>query len=329
MMAIPDIWLVDDLARELRADLARLLSGSIESHLRLGEPTGVDDAIIAGKALPLESVELRRASGILLLAPALDERDRVQTALAGREWTWLSVVPDPAPAVQAERSLALLYGLATGILPPRSADSRGESPAPDGDLAPLLGRRLGLLGFGPLAWEMAVRLAAAGMEIAYWSDPPDTRRAAEELLWAARTGAYSVAFDELLRSSDVVALDVEDGYDGSPLIGAAELASMREDALIVNTNAPRAIDEGALIQALRGGYFRGVALDRFNFEPLPADSPLRRFERVLLTPGITRPGAELVRQLLAEAAARALERQAGLPLVARRVRRVMRRISGS
>ena len=66
--------------------------------------------------------------------------------------------------------------------------------------------------------------------------------------------------------------------------GADELARMRSTSVLINTSRGAVVDESALIQALRGGDIAGAALDVFEEEPLPADSPLRTLDNVLLAP---------------------------------------------
>jgi len=61
---------------------------------------------------------------------------------------------------------------------------------------------------------------------------------------------------------------------------------MKDGVLIVNTSRGAVIDERALINALRSGKVLGAALDVFEKEPLPADSPLLEMQNVILTPHI-------------------------------------------
>jgi len=60
------------------------------------------------------------------------------------------------------------------------------------------------------------------------------------------------------------------------IVSAAELGAMRSSAILVNTSRGPLIEEGALVKALDAGVIRGVGLDVFDTEPLPADSPFRR-----------------------------------------------------
>jgi D-3-phosphoglycerate dehydrogenase len=68
------------------------------------------------------------------------------------------------------------------------------------------------------------------------------------------------------------------------MIGAAELARMRPDALVVNTSRGGVIDTDALVDALRAGTILGAAIDVHEQEPVPPDHPLMTFDSVVLTP---------------------------------------------
>jgi phosphoglycerate dehydrogenase-like enzyme len=68
------------------------------------------------------------------------------------------------------------------------------------------------------------------------------------------------------------------------LIGDAALGAMKKTAVVMNVGRGPVIDEAALIRALEAGRIRGAALDVFEVEPLPADSPLYKLRNVLLSP---------------------------------------------
>jgi phosphoglycerate dehydrogenase-like enzyme len=69
-------------------------------------------------------------------------------------------------------------------------------------------------------------------------------------------------------------------------VGAIELALMKKDALLINTSRGPVVDEVALLEALHAGRIGGVGIDVYEPEPLPADHPLRKAPRTLLTPHI-------------------------------------------
>ena len=90
--------------------------------------------------------------------------------------------------------------------------------------------------------------------------------------------------DELLAAADVLTLHLPLTPATHHLIDAAALARMPAGAIVVNTGRGPLIDEAALAEALRAAASAGAALDVYEREPLPADSPLRELPGVILSP---------------------------------------------
>jgi phosphoglycerate dehydrogenase-like enzyme len=103
---------------------------------------------------------------------------------------------------------------------------------------------------------------------------------------AAALGVESVPLPELLARADFVTLHVALTPETRHLIDAAALARMQPSAILVNTARGEVVDEAALAAALREGRLAGAGLDVFEREPLPAASPLRALENVVLLPHI-------------------------------------------
>ena len=89
---------------------------------------------------------------------------------------------------------------------------------------------------------------------------------------------------ELLAESDYVVLSMPFNDATRGMIGTAELAAMRESAVLINVARGGVVDEPALIEALRAGTIRGASLDVVSEEPLPEDSPLWTLPNCVLTP---------------------------------------------
>jgi D-3-phosphoglycerate dehydrogenase / 2-oxoglutarate reductase len=90
--------------------------------------------------------------------------------------------------------------------------------------------------------------------------------------------------EDLLGRSDFVSLHCDLNPSSYHLIDSNSLALMRTEAILINTARGAIVDEAALIQALSTGVIAGAALDVFESEPLPVDSPLLRMDNVLLAP---------------------------------------------
>ncbi|WP_369046188.1 D-2-hydroxyacid dehydrogenase family protein [Sinomonas sp. P10A9] len=143
----------------------------------------------------------------------------------------------------------------------------------------LEGRRLGLLGLGNLGARVAKVGLAFGMDVVAWSQNLTDERAAE-------VGVRRVEKDELFASSDILSVHLVLSKRSRGLVGAAELALMKPDAVLVNTSRGPIIDEAALFDALAAGQIGCAALDVYDVEPLPAGHPLRTAPRTVLTPHI-------------------------------------------
>ena len=148
----------------------------------------------------------------------------------------------------------------------------------------LLGRSVGLVGYGMIAEYLVKFLKPFGCRIMVSS----RHISAEEL---AEAGIEAAAAEEIFRTCDVVSLHSSLTARTKHRIGADLLNSMKDGALLVNTARGALIDEEALVLVLQE---RPVwaALDVFETEPLPMDSPLRECERVLLMPHAAGPTAD-------------------------------------
>ena len=93
-----------------------------------------------------------------------------------------------------------------------------------------------------------------------------------------------VSLEELLGRADFVSVNCDLNPTSFHLINADTLALMKAGAVVINTARGPIVDEAALIEAPRSRRIAGAALDVFEVEPLPADSPLRRMDNVMLSP---------------------------------------------
>ncbi len=137
---------------------------------------------------------------------------------------------------------------------------------------------LGVVGVGDIGKAVVRRARAFGMKT-LGSDP-----ATLPVSFVEETGLRLMPLRALLEESDFVSLHCDLNPTTRHLIGRAELAAMRPTAYLINTARGPVIDEAALINALCERRIAGAALDVFEVEPLPADSPLRAMDTCLLAP---------------------------------------------
>jgi D-3-phosphoglycerate dehydrogenase len=93
-----------------------------------------------------------------------------------------------------------------------------------------------------------------------------------------------VSKDELLSKSDFVSLNCDLNPTSFHMIGQRELSLIKPAAYLINTARGPVVDEPALVKALSEARIAGAALDVFEVEPLPVDSPLRQMDNVLMAP---------------------------------------------
>ena len=139
------------------------------------------------------------------------------------------------------------------------------------------GKVLGLLGLGRLGSRMAAIGRAFGMEVQAWSQNLTAEK-------AEAAGARLVDKATLFRTSDWISIHLVLSERSRGLVGAADLELMKPDAWLINTSRGPIIDQPALLAALEAGAIGGAGLDVYDEEPLPADHPLRRAPRTILTP---------------------------------------------
>ncbi|MGN6717607.1 MAG: D-2-hydroxyacid dehydrogenase family protein [Candidatus Binatia bacterium] len=140
----------------------------------------------------------------------------------------------------------------------------------------LQGKTVGVAGFGRIGREVArIIKAFPNTRVLGYSRSLTAARAAE-------VGAESVAFENLLRESDIITVHINFNEQTRGAIGAKEFAMMKRGALLVNTARGAIISESAMIAALESGQLGGVGLDVYDIEPLAMDHPLRRFDNAIL-----------------------------------------------
>jgi D-3-phosphoglycerate dehydrogenase len=168
----------------------------------------------------------------------------------------------------------------------------------------IAGRRMGLVGFGRIAREVAVRARAFQMEV--WAYDPIIGQWPADFDWVKR-----VELRELLVASDILSLHVPLDDKTRGMIGTPELTRMKLDAVLVNCARGGVVNEDALLEALRTKQLRGAILDVFEHEP-PGDHPLLDLPNVIATPHLGASTVEAQRRAGDDAATILIEALAKL-----------------
>ena len=260
-------------------DVVRELLAPTGARVEVGAaPWSGDDVVGLLIWQPVTAEDMARLPGLRVIATCSVGHDHIDAEAAKRQGVWVCNVPDYCIDEMADSTLALVLALLRGVMVlDRSVrDGRWDDHAA-GELVPVAGTRLGVVGFGRIGRGVAERAIALGMEVL----------AADPLVDAhsiAATGPRPATLDELLASCTVVSLHVPLTRETSRLIGARELALMPRGAFLVNTARAGLVDQDALIAALRSGSLGGAALDVLDVEPPSPEHPAPVHPRLIVTP---------------------------------------------
>ncbi len=137
---------------------------------------------------------------------------------------------------------------------------------------------LGVIGIGNIGKAVTRRAKAFGMKV-LGTDIIDI-----DHVFISESGIEMTNLDTLLANSDFVSVNCDLNPTSYHLINANTLSKMKHTAVLINTARGPIVDEKALVAALSSGQVGGAALDVFEFEPLPLDSPLLKMDNVMLAP---------------------------------------------
>ncbi|MEW5420973.1 2-hydroxyacid dehydrogenase [Amorphus sp. 3PC139-8] len=189
----------------------------------------------------------------------------------------------------AEHAAALMFAAARKVAAMDRDLRAGHWEPLEG--AELLGRQLGIIGFGGIGRSFAEIAKALGMKVAIWNRNPV----------AAEWRDYAMPLDELLAGSDVVSLHLALTEETRGMIGDAEIERMKSGAILINTARGGLVDADALLAALAAGKLGHVGLDVFDEEPLPAGSVWTTLPNVTLTAHAGFKTQDAARRLVSQA----------------------------
>jgi phosphoglycerate dehydrogenase-like enzyme len=148
----------------------------------------------------------------------------------------------------------------------------------------LYGKTLCVVGLGNIGRAVAERarpfgLRVVGVKRTIWED---------DVAWDYADELYDTRdLHPALRKADYVVLTLPGTPQTHRLLDAEAISTMKQGAYFANVGRGKVVDEGALVEALRSGHLSGAALDVFEEEPLPEESPLWGLENVIVSPHST------------------------------------------
>ena len=282
-MGIGPVALLEPLPEPLQAKV-RALTPDME--LRFPASRDVADlaaamrgaAYVVTRAVKMPAALLDHAPDLRLIHQWGTGTDGIPLAAARARGIPVARSPGVNAATVADLTVGLMLAASRQIPQTDAALRRGEwdQPAMWDTAFDLCESRVGLVGFGAIAQAVAARLRGFGCEMCY------TRRSGPD---DDTDVAYS-ELPELLSSCDIVSLHLPLSDATRGMIGAAELASMKPGALLVNTSRGALVDEPALIDALQTGPLGAAALDVLAQEPTAPDNPLLALPNTVVLPHV-------------------------------------------
>lgn len=200
--------------------------------------------------------------------------DSIDAAAATKLGIRVCNTPNAFTDAVADTTLGYVLSFARGLASMDRDVRRGLWIKPD--LISLRECTLGVVGVGNIGKAVVRRACAFGTRVL------GTDRVAVDSSFLAETGLVMTSLRQLLQKADFVSLHCDLNPTSFHLIGRNELKAMKSSACLINTARGSIIHETALVEALGEKWIAGAALDVFEVEPLPADSPLRGFPNCFL-----------------------------------------------
>jgi phosphoglycerate dehydrogenase-like enzyme len=199
-----------------------------------------------------------------------------------------------APVV-AEHAVALLLGLWRDLpaLERRRTGHVWDRASLMGKLRSADGARVGILGYGTIGREIALRLKPFGTHVIGIARQPKPCDAAERVIGLGEIAALLPELDALINA-------IPAGPRTLRIVDAGMLAALKPTAVLINIGRGSTVDEDALHAALANGRLAGAGLDVFATEPLPKDHPFWALENVILSPHVAGFGSPQAMQRLHE-----------------------------
>jgi len=230
------------------------------------------DAVIVGDD-PVTHRVLDRATGLKVISKFGTHVDNIDVDVAAARHIPVTFTPGVTHAAVAELTIGLMFALLRGI-PQMDRDIRnGKWSSVAG--VELMGKTLGIVGMGGIGKEVAKRALALGMNVLGFDMHPDVS-------FAEHHGIEYVPADELLKNSDIVTLHLGLNPETRGWLSKMRVGRIRPGSYLINTGRPELIDEGSVLDALRGQRLRGAAFDLPSEENL-FTVPLLTQENVLVS----------------------------------------------
>ncbi|HET7363139.1 MAG TPA: C-terminal binding protein [Burkholderiales bacterium] len=269
------VWESLDVERKILGNLAELVPLQTKKPEEFIAAAADCDALLNTYAGPISAEVMARMPKCRIIARYGIGVDTIDLEAATR--AGIIVTNNPTYCIEevAEHTMALVLACArkTAFYDRLVRGGRWQVP-PGKPMHRMVGATLGLVGFGNIARQVAVRAAAFGMRVLFF-DP---------FVVSGTAGANKVELAELLGESDYVSLHPPLTPQTRKMMNDETFTKMKPSAFLINCSRGPIVDTEALVRALDAKRIAGCALDTVDPEPLPDPHPLRGRENVIVTP---------------------------------------------
>jgi D-3-phosphoglycerate dehydrogenase len=274
---------VDELTRDGALE-AKVQTGLSETDLAAAIPDFV--ALIVRSQTNVTAKILNAAKKLRVIGRAGVGVDNVDVETATRRGVVVLNAPGANTISTAEHTFSLLLSLARNVARADATLKDGTWDRKNLEGVELYNKTLGIIGMGRIGSELSRRAIAFGMRVVAF-DP---------YLSVSRARSLQVELvedlNELLPLADFISLHTPLTTETHHILNAERLAKTKRGVRVINCARGGLINESALADAISDGHVAGAALDVFETEPLPVDSPLRKMSKLVLTPHLGASTAE-------------------------------------
>lgn len=274
--------LISDKIAEI--GLKMLKDAGIEAEMKTGLPEEElvkiipeYDALIVRSATKVTPKIIEAGKNLKIIARAGVGVDNIDLPTATKNGIIVVNSPEGNTVAAAEHTWAMLLAMARQIPQACGKLKSGIWDKKSFRGVEVLNKTLGIVGLGKIGRRVASYALGMGMKV-FATDPFVTEEYAKSL------GVELKDLDTVIKESDFITFHVPKTKETTHMIDAERIKKMKKGVRLVNVARGGIIDENALVEALKSGQVAAAALDVFETEPLPADSPLLGLDNVTVTP---------------------------------------------
>lgn len=261
------------------------------------------DALLVRSATTVDKEVLEAAKNLKIVGRAGVGLDNVDIETATERGVMVANAPTSNIHSACEHAISLLLSTARQIPAADKTLRDGEWKRSSFKGVEILGKTVGIVGFGHIGQLFAQRLAAFETEIIAYDPYANPAR-------AAQLGVELVELEELMGRSDFVTIHLPKTPETSGMFDADLLAKSKKGQIIINAARGGLVDEQALADAIKSGHIRGAGFDVYASEPC-TDSPLFELDEVVVTPHLGASTVEAQDRAGTDVAASVLKALAG------------------